>query len=128
MPAAAVSNFTLALRMYEPKIRTYSAKMWRFIPGYDQPDLEQELLEVLWKCTEAYDPDNGAKFNTLFWRSAKNRTISIERQAKAVKRSIEWVLLDHDEFVAAVDDMIREFSAEDYAIALLDLNLSASAA
>lgn len=114
--------FELAQPVYSPKIRTFSAKIWRFIPGFEQQDLEAELLEVLWKCTLTYHPDNGANFNTFFWRSAKNRAISIERHAKAQRRFAEWVNLDPDEFVATCDRVIHEFSAEQYAIANLTLS------
>ena len=105
--------------MYEPKIRTFAGKMWRFIPGYEQQDLENDLLEVLWRCTLHYHPDNGANFNTFFWRSAKNRTISIERHAKALRRFAEWVQLDPEAFSLVVDQVISDFSAEEYAIANL---------
>lgn len=105
--------------MYQQKIRTFAGKMWRFIPGYERSDLENDLLEVLWLCTLKYDPDNGANFNTFFWRSAKNRAISIERHAKAQKRFAEWVMLDPEEFALAVDRIISDFAAEDYALANL---------
>lgn len=116
---AAATDFECAQVAYAPKIRTYARKVWRFIPGYEQQDVEGELLEVLWKCTEKYNPDNGANFNTFFWRSAKNRTISIERHAKAMKRFAEWVQLDPDVFAFVVDQVIEDFSAEEYAIANL---------
>lgn len=116
---AIATPFEAAQEMYAPKIRTFAEKMWRFIPGFEQQDLEGELLEVLWKCTLRYHPDNGGNFNTFFWRSAKNRTISIERQAKALKRCAEWVQLDPEIFVVEVDRILREFSAEDHAIANL---------
>lgn len=109
----------MAQEMYAPKIRTFAKKTWRFIPGFEQQDLEGELLEVLWKCTLTYHPDNGGNFNTFFWRSAKNRAISIERQAKALKRCAEWVMLDPDVFTVVVDEILAEFSAEDFAIANL---------
>lgn len=120
--ATSPSAFALAQPVYAPKIRTFSAKVWRFIPGYEQQDLEAELLEVLWKCTLAYHPDNGANFNTFFWRSAKNRTISIERHAKAQRRFAEWVHLDPDEFGLVCDRAISDYSAEEYAIANLSIS------
>lgn len=119
MRTAAATNFERAQVMYEPKINTFTAKVWKHIPGYEQQDLDGELLEVLWRCTERYHPDAGGNFNTFFWRSAKNRTISIERHAKALRRSAEWVRLDPDVFVLVVDEILSDFSAEDYAIANL---------
>lgn len=117
--AQTATAFESAQTMYSPKIRTFAEKVWRFIPGFERQDLEGELLEVLWKCTLHYHPDNGANFNTFFWRCAKNRTTSIERQAKAVKRNVEWVRLEYEEFVTVCDSILREFSAEEYAIANL---------
>lgn len=122
MPAAAATPFDHARIMYAPKIRTFASKTFRFIPGYGQRDLEQELLEVLWKCTLTYHPDAGGNFNTFFWRSAKNRTISIERQSKAIKRSAEWVLLDTETLMSVIDGLFHDFSAEEYALANLSVS------
>lgn len=118
--AQSATAFELAQEMYEPKIATFAKKVWRFIPGFEQQDLEGELLEVLWVCTLRYNPDeSGATFNTFFWRCAKNRAISIERSAKAIRRYAEWVRLDPDEFVAVCDSLLSDFSAEEYALANL---------
>lgn len=119
MGTATARAFELAQPVYAPKITTYAEKVFKFIPGYEQQDLEGELLEVLWKCTMRYDPNNGGNFNTFFWRCAKNRTYSIERMSKALRRCAEWVQLDPDAFKLVCDRAIQEASAEEYAIANL---------
>jgi DNA-directed RNA polymerase specialized sigma24 family protein len=124
MTAGTLTPFEQAVPVYRPKIRTFAKKVWKFIPGFEQQDLEGELLEVLWKCTLTYHPDNGANFNTLFWRSAKNRTITIERKAKAQKRSAEWVNLDPEDFVRVCDEILSEFSSEDYVIGFEAVGIS----
>lgn len=119
----SATAFDMAQPVYAPKIRTFARKVTGFLAAaaYDLEDLENELLEVLWRCTLAYNPDNGANFNTLFWTSAKRRLISLERHAKAQKRFAEWVRLDPEAFAAVVDRIISEFSAEDHAIANLTI-------
>jgi DNA-directed RNA polymerase specialized sigma24 family protein len=112
-----VSKFEQAALAYSPKIATFSKKTFRYIPGFEQQDLEAEMLEVLWKCVNAYDPNQGAGFNTLFWRSAHRRLISIRRYYAAKKRAAEWVLLDEEEFVAVCDSVIHDYSAEEWVMA-----------
>jgi DNA-directed RNA polymerase specialized sigma24 family protein len=118
---SVAQKFELAQAMYAPKIRTFSEKSFRFLPGYERQDLEADMLEVLWLCVQSYDPDKGARFSTLFWTAAKRRLISIRRRFGAQKRSAEWVILNGDELAAAIDSVISEFSAEDYAVAFLSL-------
>lgn len=109
--------FEMAQDKYAPKIRTFAESAWRFLPGYGREDLEAEMLEVLWICTQGYHPDRGAQFSTYFWTAAKRRLISIRRFLGAKKRAAEWVHLDGDALAAAVDEILQEFSAEEYAIA-----------
>lgn len=117
-----MTNFERAQLKYEPKIRTFSKTAWRFLPGYEQADLEAEMLEVLWLCVERYDPDRGAQFSTFFWTAAKRRLISIRRHFGAKKRAAEWVHLDGDALTAAVDEILQEFSADEYAEAFETIN------
>lgn len=109
--------------MYSPKIATFARKTYYFIPGFEQQDLEAEMLEVLWKCVESYDPNRGAGFNTLFWRSARRRLISIKRHYAAKKRAAEWVMLDEEAFVSVCDEAISDFSAEEWALAIQTVRL-----
>lgn len=112
--------FERAQVMYAPKIRTFAEKTWRFLPGYDRADLEQEMVEVLWRCVLAYDPNRGARFSTLFWRSARRQLITIRRYVGAQKRKCEaYEVMDGDVLAQEIDSVLREFSAEDYAIGFL---------
>lgn len=115
--------FELAQTQYAKKIATFSKKTFRFIPGFEQDDLENEMLEVLWRCVNAYDPNKGAGFNTLFWRSAHNRLKTIRRHYSAKKRAAEWVLLDEEAFAAICDQIISDYSAEDWYLAIAAVGL-----
>lgn len=117
------TKFELAQVEYQRKIKTFANKTYRMIPGYSSEDLQSEMLEVLWKCVNAYDPNRGAGFNTLFWRSAHNRLRSLHRFYASKKRAIEFVLLDEDEFTYVVDQMVSEFSAEDVFIGLEEVRI-----
>lgn len=121
---AVATDFERAQIAYSGKIRTFSRKTFRFIPGYELADLEAEMLEVLWKCVRAYDPNKGAGFNTLFWRSAHRRLISIRRFYGAQKRGAEWYQLDNDALIRVLDEVVQEFSAEDWYLAIHSVRIS----
>jgi len=109
-------KWELAQAAYAGKVRTFARNSHDSIPGYDQDDVEQELLIVLWECTVAYDPNKGASFNTYFQQSAKNRVISLIRHASTKSRSAVVVSLGIEAVAAAVDECLAITSAEDLAL------------
>jgi DNA-directed RNA polymerase specialized sigma24 family protein len=106
-------KWELAQKRYKRTIKTFARNCVNQLPGYDQADVEQELLVVLWKCVINYDPDKGASFNTLFQGSARNRCITLVRTASTKSRTGINVSLDVDAVAAAVDEAFQEQSTED---------------
>ena len=109
---------------YDRKIRTYARQHFTSIPGFGQDDLESELLEVLWRCVQNYDPHSGATFNTFFWQAVHNRYTDLIKAAFRKKRQsdIGCVSLDVAAVREAVEErvgkMIAVPSPEDYLMAL----------
>lgn len=118
-------RFAKAQPAYQRKIRSYSRSKaeLRLIPGYDQSDWENDLLEVLWRACCSYDPDKGATFNTYFWQMANNHQISLHRKAASQKRVGDYDRISLD--VEAVREVISELrsdpSAEDEYLARLTI-------
>lgn len=67
----------------------YRPKLERLGYRKNDEDLVQELSIVLLKAIETYDKSCGAKFNTYFWKCARNHigTLNIRKSAK--KRTAE---------------------------------------
>lgn len=105
----------LAQDAFGQKIKTYARNSFYAIDGYSQEDVENELLEVLWKCVLTYDPNNGATFNTFAQRSFQNRIGSLIRFAGALKRKAEWVSLSDEAVSLAIEEANSVKSAEDQA-------------
>ena len=105
---------------YRRKIRTYSRQHFTSIPGFGQDDLESQLLEVLWKCVQSYDPDNGATFNTFFWQAVRNRYTDLIRSAFRKKRgaNVHTVSLDVEAVRQAIEQRMTEPDGEEYMLAL----------
>lgn len=120
-------NFEQAQVAYRGTIRTFAYNCVHQLPGFAIEDIEQELLFVLWKCVQNYDPNKGASFNTLFQGSARNKVISLVRAAGTQKRKALWVNLDDDAVRAAVDGILFQGSAEDSALALIEIRERLSA-
>lgn len=116
-----LSNFEQAQIAYRGTIRTFAYNCVHQLPGFDIDDVESELLIILWKCVQNYDPNKGASFNTLFQGSARNRVISMVRAAQTQKRKALWVNLDDEAVRAAVDGLLFQGSAEDSALALMEI-------
>lgn len=118
-------RFAQAQPIYRKKIRTFSRKkaMLRVIPGYDQCDFENDLLEVLWMACRTYDPNKGASFNTLFWQMAGNHFISLHRKASSQKRvgDYERISLDEDTVRETISELRSDPSAEDEFLAKLSV-------
>lgn len=114
---------------FYPKIRTFARNLYRWVgytpegfekvSGLNLEDLEQELLVVLWKCLETYDPAKGSAFNTYFQTAARNRLVLIGRHFRTKKRFSTWVSLDDEAVAQAIDEFLLEASSEDEAIAAL---------
>lgn len=100
MPA----KWQLAFKAFSKKINTFARNSFYVVPGFTVEDMEQELLEVLWRCVFEYHPKNGATFNTLFTQSAMNRIGSLKRTANALKRRAEWVSLDQEDIGRMVEE------------------------
>ena len=109
-------NFELAQVAWKGKIRTYARNSFHGIPGFDADDVEQELLSVLWKCVQTYDPIKGATFNTYAQQSFRNRISDLKRSANQLKRKADLVSLDEESVQIAVDERIQVMSAEDAAM------------
>lgn len=101
-----------AQSQFHRKIKTYARNSFHVVPGFAPEDMENELLAVLWKCVVAYDPDNGASFNTFAQRSFQNRIGMLRRAANSLKRSAEWVSLDDEAVKLAVEEANFVESAE----------------
>lgn len=101
---------------YMGKIRKYSSLHFRQIPGYEAKDMENDLLETLWRACEKYDPNAGRTFNSFFWELVKNQAISLHRKVTAQKRAgdAHWVELDADALTVVIA------GAEDELIARID--------
>lgn len=108
--------------LYGQKVRTFARNSYRQIPDYEQSDVEQELLVVLWECVVHYDPNMGASFNTYFQRSAKNRVITLIRHYETKSRSAVTVSLGDDAVALAVESYLAVASAEE--IGLMRLQIS----
>jgi RNA polymerase sigma factor (sigma-70 family) len=106
-------KWQLAYRRYKGTIRTFARSFYGQITGYATEDIEQELMEVLWRCVENYNPDRGASFNTLFQGSARNRCITLVRTSNTKSRTGINVPLDDEAVALAVDEMFQEQSTEE---------------
>lgn len=116
-----LSNFEKAQLAYRGTIRTFARNSTYQLPGFDLDDIESELLVVLWRCVLNYDPNKGASFNTLFQGSARNRIIGLIRKAETIKRKAIWINLDDEAVRAAVDERLQVGSAEDSALAMIEI-------
>jgi RNA polymerase sigma factor (sigma-70 family) len=106
---------------FHGKIRTFARGAVNQLPGLDLDDVIQELNIVLWTCTVHYDPDRGAKFNTYFQGSAKNRIISLIRHANTKSRKAIVTSLDVEAVAAAVDALFSVADTEDRALMRVDI-------
>lgn len=99
-----------AQREYAGKIRTFARNSYYKMPGFDVSDVEQELLVVLWECVMNYDPTKGAKFNTYFQQSAKNRIITLIRYFAAKRRTapVGITTLDDEAIRDAVEETVYQ--------------------
>jgi DNA-directed RNA polymerase specialized sigma subunit len=133
MDSVIEHRFALAQVAFKTKIRTYArnaigganqgsaAGIWL---NMEQEDIEQELLMVLLKAVERYDPNNGSTFNTFAQRCFQNRLVSLGREQAADKRkassSVEW--LDDEAVALAVERKRASASAEDEVMANFDVS------
>lgn len=114
-------KWTLAQREYAGKIRTFARNSYYKLPGHDVEDVEQELLVVLWECVMNYDPTKGAKFNTYFQQSAKNRIITLIRFAEAKRRTATVTTLDDDAVRAVAEETCYQRDLQDTVLDRLQL-------
>jgi RNA polymerase sigma factor (sigma-70 family) len=128
-PAAMTTNLItvddqwhIAQREYGKKVKTFARNSAYAVPGYEEADMEQELLVVLWECVANYDPGQGARFNTYFQTSAKNRIVSLIRRYKTLSRTADVQSLDVEAVSFAVDEVFAKgYSAEDTALLRMEV-------
>lgn len=115
-------RFTAAQPAYKARIKSFAAKNFRTIPGFEKQDLEAELLEVLWLACMKYDPDNGACFNTFFWTCANRRFLDLHKAASRQRRVGDYkrVWLEADSVREAIAEFC-ESSAEEEALARMEV-------
>ena len=82
--------------MYRPKLERLSYRK-------NDEDLVQELSIILLKAIDTYDKTAGAKFNTYFWKCARNHigTLNIRKSAK--KRTAEFGEVSFQQSVSVKD-------------------------
>lgn len=115
-------QWELAQREFGKKVQTFARNSAYAVPGYDEADMEQELLVVLWECVQNYDPGKGARFNTYFQTSAKNRIVSLIRRFQARSRIADVSSLDVEAVALAVDEVFAKgYSAEDTALLRMEI-------
>lgn len=112
-------KFAAALSEYGGKVKTFARNAVHQLPGFDQNDVEQELLVVLWECVKHYDPNRGSRFNTYFQRSAKNRIITLIRHFNTKGRKGVVTTLSDEAVLAVVESAFPEASAEDVALRMM---------
>jgi RNA polymerase sigma factor (sigma-70 family) len=71
---------------YDPLIVKLSK--YNQVQGYDEEDLQQEFRMVFLKCYKNYDKTKGAKFDTYFITSCKNKVKKIKAKMYADKRPL----------------------------------------
>lgn len=114
-------NWQLAQTAFAGKIRTFARNSAYRIPGFDEEDVEQELLIVLYECVVHYNPDRGARFNSYFQGSAKNRIITLIRHFETKSRKGEIAYLEDEDVRRAVEMSSLQHSAE--AIAMMHIDI-----
>lgn len=110
-------RFKEALKVYRPKIHTFAVNSVHSFAGVGVEDLEQEILMVLWKCLQTYDPNKAAGFSTYFWTTAKNKMVDLIKGMNRIKRQTEWFIMSDDATLARlINGVIEDSSAEDWAV------------
>lgn len=118
-----VASWDDARAEYGGVIRTFAYNTVRQLPGWEVADVEQELLVVLWRCVERYDPGKGASFNTLFQGCARNKCITLVRGAQTAGRKGVTVSLEDDAVRYAAEQAYQTMSVEDVVVMNAELDL-----
>lgn len=118
------ARFPLAQRKYTPAMRAIARQGFRAIPGYEQVDLENDLLEALWRACMNYDPNQGAKFDTFVRNCWHNTFADLIKTAHRDKRRIDFDTesLDVDSVRMVVAEMSVSESAEDEVFARIKVS------
>lgn len=92
--------FDYIYNQYRPKLERLSSRK-------NDQDLLPELGFVLWKATETFNKAGGAKFNTYYWKCARNHmgTLNIRKNAK--KRTAEHGTVSMQQTVSNKDSEIE---------------------
>ena len=67
----------------------YKPKLERLSMRQGDEDLQQELSIVLLKATQTFNENGNAKFNTYFWKCARNHMGTLKIRKSAKKRTCE---------------------------------------
>lgn len=108
---------------FMPRIVSYAGDQVHHLPGFEKDDVINELLEVLWRCVRSYDPDEGARFHTLFWNSANRRMADLVRYVTAQKRSAELITLEDEATRTVIEARNALDSAEFEALSRINLTV-----
>lgn len=76
--------------IFEKLFEAYDDKLKRFSNRQNDGDIYPEMLEVLWRAAKTFSINGGAKFNTYFWKCAKNHMGLRNTRKKAKKRTAEF--------------------------------------
>jgi DNA-directed RNA polymerase specialized sigma24 family protein len=118
-----VTTWEATVLEYNSVARTFAFNTHRQLPGWDVEDVEQEMLMVLWKCWQKYDPDKGASFNTLFQGCARNKCITLVRTVNTMGRKGVALSLEEEAVRYAAEDARSYMSVEDIVVMNCELNL-----
>ena len=111
-----------AQRLYGGKVKTFARNARGQVRGFDEDDLVQELLVVLYESVLYYDPDyGGASFNTFFQRNAKNRVITLIRFGSTKGRTAIVQSMTDDVVLAEMDLAVAEPAADEQALLRIEI-------
>lgn len=115
-------RFDEASARYRKVIAAFARRNFKAIPGFEQDDMLTEMLEVLWLCILKYDPDKGAKFDTYFYQSMRNRYADLVKHAFRPMRAsnIHAFCLDSEDVRTEVERLLSG-NCEDDAMALIEV-------
>ena len=95
--------FEQLVTQWTPKIEKVVRQREGYVSGFDADDLRQELLVVLWRCAERYNPNRvsvrtgkPASFHTYLHRAIMNRLMnlrgSMQRHHAPITVSLERIV------------------------------------
>lgn len=89
--------------IFEKLFEAYDDKLKRFSSRQNDMEIYPEMLEVLWRAAKTFNINGGAKFNTYFWKCAKNHMGLRNTRKKAKKRNAEYGVISIHQTVSYKD-------------------------